>query len=206
MAAHPAEDFVGNRAAPGRVVVGGDAGAEEGDFVAEGGVRGVVGDVDQGEVHADTAEDRGLLVVDHDPAIAEAGGGFAAEAVGVTDREEGGAERGSGGESGAVAYGVAGVEVAEAGDAGFPGGYGVKVRGEVGSRAGTTRVRDSGPGGPDCSGEGEGVAIEGQTGTDEGCGADFVEAEVTDPGEGGAFVDGGTVAKVEVVGEELAVL
>ena len=56
------------------------------------------------------------------------------------------------------------------------------------------------------AGDRERVAVEGEAGADEGRGADFVEAEVADPGEGGALVDGGAVAEVEVVGEELVVL
>ena len=85
MAAHGAEDLVGDGAAPGRVVVGGDAGAEEGDFVAYLRERGVVGYVDCGQVHADATEDGGSLVVDDDPTLAEAGGRLAPEAVRVAN-------------------------------------------------------------------------------------------------------------------------
>ncbi len=117
------------------------------------------------------------------------GGEFAAEAVGVSDGEESEAHGAVGGEDGVVAYGVSGVQVAEAEDAGLPGHQGFEAGAEVGwdgIAAGGGLM------------DGETVAVERDAGAHHGACSD-AGGQVAEPGEvffGALVVESGGVAGV----------
>ncbi len=88
-------------------------------FVVRGGV-GDIGDVDDSLVHGDAADDGGAVSADEDRAAIGEG---AAEAVRVTDSEEGDLHGFGGDEGAVVADLISGSQSAKADDAGFPGEY-----------------------------------------------------------------------------------
>lgn len=96
---------------------GADAGADEGGDVADLDA-GDVGDVHHGLIHADEADNGGVVFAEADHAfVAEVAG----VAVAVADPEGGDADVAGGGVGGVVADGVSGGDVADGGDAGEPG-------------------------------------------------------------------------------------
>lgn len=109
---------------------GTDAGADEGGDVTDLDA-GDVGDVHHGLVHADEADNGGIVFAEADHAfVAE----MAGIAVAVANAEGGDADVASGGVGGVVADGVSGGNVADGGDAGEPGecGAGFSAEGVVG--------------------------------------------------------------------------
>ncbi len=126
------------------------------------------------------------VCVDDNPAVAEAGGCGAAEAVCVADGKKRETHGVGGAEGCAVADGGSGFDVADGEDAGLPGEDGMEARGQRGRCAGL---------------DGQAVAVEGEAGADHGAGV-AAGGGFADPGHGGTFVERGGVAEMDEVGRE----